>query len=116
MMHDAHNLFEYEAALAHRDDHLPSYKAAEKMVKSGKFHYSVEQVRQAIKRYCNVFGLDFTAKEVAEFISKEDEIDYYKLYITIQKRKSILKNEAFIEETELERDGCCVWRLVDGNC
>ena len=98
--------------LSHTNDPLTSFKSAEEIVKSGIFHYSVEQVRDAIKRYCNVFGLDFTAKEVAEFISKEDEIDYYKLYITIQKRKSILKNAAFIKETDREREGCTVWELV----
>lgn len=98
--------------LARDKDPMTSHIAAEEIVKSGKFHYSVEQVRQAIKRYCKVFGLDFTAKEVAEFISKEDKIDYFKLYIVIQKRKSVLKNEAFIKETDRERDGGKVWELV----
>lgn len=97
--------------LAHTNDHLTSFEAAEKMVKSGKFHYSVEQVREAIKRYCKVYGLEFTPKEVAEFISEEDKIDYFKLYIVIQKRKSVLKNEAFIKQTDRKRNDCAVWEL-----
>ena len=100
-------------SLSHTKDRLTSFKAAEKIVESGVFHYSVEQVREAIKRYCNVMMRpDFTAKEVAEFISREDRIDYFKLYIVIQKRKSVLKNHSFIKETDMERDSCCVWRLV----
>lgn len=102
----------FDQPLAHTNDPQTSFKAAEKIVSSGIFHYSVLQVRDAIKRYCKIFGLDFTAKEVAEFISAEDEIDYYKLYIVIQKRKSVLKNAAFIRETDRERDGCTVWELV----
>lgn len=99
--------------LSHSKDPITSHKAAEKVVKSGMFHYSVEEVRKAIKRYCNVMMTpDFTAKEVAEFISREDRVDYFKLYIVLQKRKSILKHECFIKETELERDGCAVWRLT----
>lgn len=97
--------------LAHTKDPITSYEAADKIVKSGVFHYSVEQVRQAIKRYLKVFGPDFTAKEVAEFISEEDKIDYFKLYIVIEKRKSVLKNQCFIKETERERDDCKVWEL-----
>lgn len=122
---DTNTLFEFAARgargaraqaevhkLCHRDDSITSVKAAEKLVKSGKFHYSVEQVRQAIQRYCNVMMiLDFTAKEIATFISNVDEIDYFKLYIVIQKRKSVLKNQAFIEETDTERNGHTVWRL-----
>lgn len=99
--------------VAHTDDPQTSYKAADKLVKSGIFHYSVEQVRDAIKRYCNVMMRpDFTAKEVADFISKEDRIDYFKLYIVIQKRKSILKNQGFIKETDREREERVVWELV----
>lgn len=98
--------------LSHTNDPQTSFEAAEELVNSGRFHYSVEQVRQAIKRYCNVFGLEFTAKEVADFISKEDKLDYFKIYIVIQKRKSVLKNECFIKETDRERDGGKVWELV----
>lgn len=98
--------------LSHTNDSKTSFKAAEKMIESGKFHYSVEQVREAITRYCKVFGFEFTTKEVAEFISEEDNLDYFKLYIVIQKRKSVLKNQAFIEETDRERDECTVWELV----
>lgn len=94
--------------LSHTKDSQTSYEAANKMVKSGKFHYSVEQVRQAITRYCKVFGFEFTAKEVADFISREDRIDYYKLYIVIQKRKSVLANQGFLKITERECDDCCV--------
>jgi len=55
---------------------------------------------------------DFTAKEIAWFISEEDKVDYYKTYIMIQKRKSILKDRDFVQETNRERDGCAVWEKV----
>ena len=101
----------FDQPLSHTEDPRTSFDAADKIVTSGVFHYSVEQVREAIRRYCKVFGCDFTAKEVAEFISKEDRTDYFKLYIVIEKRKSVLKNQGFIKETERKRDECKVWEL-----
>ena len=98
---------------AHAKDPQTSFDAGQKMIESGKFHYSVEQVRRAIKRFCKAkMRLDFTAKEVARFISKEDGIEYFPLYITIQKRKSVLRNQAFIKETGTEREDCGVCKLI----
>ena len=98
--------------VAHTEDSKTSFKAADREVKSGRFQYSVEQVREAITRYCKVFGFEFTAKEVADFISKEDEIDYFKLYIVIQKRKSVLANQGFLKITGRERDDCCLCEKI----
>lgn len=96
---------------AHTDDPQTSFVAGQKMVESGRFHYSVEQVRQAIKRYCKEKGeTDFTAKEVAKYISTKDDHPYYELYITIQKRKSVLRG--FIEDTNMVRKDCAVWKLL----
>ena len=94
--------------MSHTKDSVASFEAADKLVSSGKFRYSVEQVRLAIERYCKVMMRpDFTAKEVAWFIREEDDLDYFKLYIMIQKRKSVLK--ADYKETDRERGGCAVW-------
>ena len=98
----------FDQPSSHTKDPQTSYEAAEKVIKSGKFQYSVEQVREAITRYCKVFGFEFTAKEVADFISKEDKIDYYPLYIIIQKRKSVLENQGFLIITDRESNDCCV--------
>jgi len=101
---------EYRRALSHRNDPQTSYRAADKAVNTGIVNSSVQAVQDYINRFCNVFQRpDFTPKEVAWFISEEDKVDYFKVYIAIQKRKSILKDKDFIVETDRERDGCKVW-------
>jgi hypothetical protein len=92
-------------------DSLPAHRAADKAIKSGRVESEVRRVREYINRFCNTFQRpDFTAKGVAAWISEQDKIDYFPTYIMIQKRKSILKDRGFIEETDLpERDGCAVW-------
>lgn len=100
-------------ALSHRADPLTSFKAAERVQKSGKFQYSVNQVRQAIIKYQKAMRRpDFTAKELAAFISKEEQIDYFRIYYVIEKRLSVLKDEYLIKQTNLEREDCQVWQII----
>ena len=100
----------FDRPFARDTDPITSHKAADKAVKTGLVDSSVKAVRDYIERYCNVhMRPDFTAKEVAEFISKEDRVDYFKVYIAIQKRKSILKDQDLIVEADRESDGCKVW-------
>jgi len=64
-----HTLF--DIPLAHSNDPVTSFKAAEQVQKSGKFQYSVNQVREAIIRYQRtMMRPDFTAKELAAYKSK----------------------------------------------
>ena len=90
--------------LAHRDDPITSYEAADRMVKSGALNRQEERVLDAIKCYkCSTWKEDFTAKELSNISS----INYY----TIQRRLSGLHNKGKIERTGEKRDGCCVWKL-----
>ena len=96
--------------LARDKDPIASHKAADKVIESGYADSQVDKIWQYIERFCNaMMRPDFTAKEVAWFVSREDNVDYYKTYITIQKRKSILKDRGLITEMNMERDGCTVW-------
>ena len=97
--------------LARDKDPITSHEAADKAVESGRVDTEIELVRRYINRFCNTFQRpDFTAKGVANWISEQDRIDYFPVYIMIQKRKSILYDRGFIEKTNLkERDGCAVW-------
>ena len=96
--------------LARDKDPVASHRAADKIVESGYANSQVEIIWQYIERFCKaMMRPDFTAKEVAWYISREDDVDYYKTYITIQKRKSILKDRGLISEMNMERDGCTVW-------
>jgi len=103
----------FDIPLAHRNDPDTSFEAADKMVKSGKFQYSVNKVREAIKRYQRVMMRpDFNAKELALFISDEEQIDYFRLYYVIEKRLSVLEKENMIKRTNLERNNCQVWQII----
>jgi len=97
---------------SHKNDPITSFKAEDKHKQSGKFQYSVNQVREAIIRYQRtMMRPDFTAKELAAFISEEEQIDYFRLYYVIEKRLSVLEH-ILIKRTSEERNGCKVWQII----
>ena len=96
---------DYKSAppLAHRDDPITSYEAADKMIKSGKLSKQEDLVLRYVKGWSKtVNSSEFTAKDLA-FCG----IDYY----IVQRRLSGLCQKSKIERTGEKRDGCCVWRL-----
>ncbi len=114
-MNEANNGFEYEGcstALARKENPQTSKDAAEKMVNSGALNQQQKNVYEAILRwtkYCDTF----TTKDIASCISW---CTYDKAYDICRKRFSGLRDKGKIELTGGRRDGCQVWRLVDGNC
>jgi len=92
--------------VAHRDDPITSYEAAEKMIKSGALSQQENQVYTWIVSYLKVNQKkDFTAKEVVWW-------RYANKYHIIERRLSGLHRKSKIERTGEKRDGCCVWRLA----
>lgn len=90
--------------LAHRDDPITSYEAADKMIESGKLSRRQEEVYQAIiETLANSTLNTFTPK----FIALWSGVDYHE----IQRRLNELRQKSKIERTGEKRDGCCVWRL-----
>ncbi len=87
--------------LAHRNDPVTSYIAADKLVKSGRLSRQERRVFRAIEVYC-CFS-NFTARGLSNYCG----LDYY----LIQRRLSGLKNKGKIERTGKKRNGQCVWRL-----
>ncbi len=96
---------EYKSAppLAHKNDPITSYEAADKMIKSGKLSKQEEEIYCAILRIYAPINCEFTAKQLSDTTG----INYY----TIQRRLSGLRQKSKIERTGEKRDGCCVWRL-----
>lgn len=108
----------FDRPLAHRNDPITSYEAADKMVKSGALNRQEEGVYNDMRRYIiDCFHKDVTARELAEWCISND-------YYTIQHRLSGLHNKGKIERVQSglrsvrsgnlipkKRDGCCVWRL-----
>ena len=115
-MNEADNGFEYEGCdtttLARKENPQTSKDAAEKMVKSGALNRQENEVFDVIKKY----GLDFTTKDIARSVWWHTEMPYDKAYDICRKRFSGLQMKGKIELTGDRRDGCRVWRLVDGNC
>ena len=108
--------------LAHRDDPITSYEAAEKMVKSGKLSKQERFVYRQIKWYLRYYSQnDFTPKQVAN-----SPVPDSRLYSTIQRRLSALRRKGKIDRLNTEggiykencgqklmkRQGCAVWRLL----
>lgn len=110
--------------LAHTNDPLTSFKAAEKMVRSGALSEQENQVFGWIKTYLKNHpkkAKDFTAREIAmwRFANK---------YHVIQRRLSGLRNKGKIGRVRLDggiccgpkpntkylvvREGYCAWRLL----
>lgn len=90
--------------LAHTNDPITSYEAAEKMVESGNLTRQQESVLRIIQRYSRNHR-DFTPLELTDGHRTA-------LYFAIQRRKNELKNKGKIEETGEIREGLEVWRLV----
>lgn len=96
---------------AHTKDPMTSFKAAEKMVKSGKLSHQEQQVFSAIMdviRFARRYH--FTAKELTQSFTAFESYDH--AYHKIQRRLSGLRNKGKIERTGEKRNGCCVWRLI----
>jgi len=91
--------------LSHTNDPTTSYKAADKMVKSGALSRQEQEVWETIKYHVNnTFYKTFTAKELVGW----RHLDYY----LIQRRLSGLRNKGRIERTGEKRNGCMVWRII----
>lgn len=104
---------EYKNAppLAHRDDTMTSFEAADKMVKSGALNRQEQQVyteivlyKERIRFLKNYKDKGVTAKELAKWSGLN--------YWVIQRRLSGLRNKGKIERTGEIRDGSNAWRLV----
>jgi len=99
-------LFE-QPPLAHTNDPLTSFDAADKMVESGALARQERLVLVAIQDVCRALGrTDFTPKEIVKWNTRFD-------YHTIQRRLSGLRNKGKIERTGEKRGGCCVWKLKE---
>jgi len=103
----------FEQPLSHTDDPITSYKAADRMVKSGALSKQEQEVYEAIDSYIHAIRVagslhytksDFTAKD----IFSSSTISYY----TIQRRLSGLRNKDRIERTGEKRDNCSVWKII----
>lgn len=93
----------FEKPLAHTNDPITSFDAADKIVKSGALSRQEKQVHKAIVKFFSVPNRPFTARGLA-FVSNID-------YFVIQRRLSGLHNKGKIQRTGEKRDGCCVWRI-----
>lgn len=89
--------------LAHTNDSLTSFEAADKMVKSGELSKKQAVVLKVMRTYSNNHA-DFTPRDLAGG-------NWSSLYFEIQRRKNELKNKGLIEKIGKTRDGCEVWRL-----
>ena len=95
--------------LSHILDPATSYKAADRMVKSGELELQEIQVLDAIILFIKLFGMrDFTAKE----ISIEGSVSYH----TIQRRLSGLRNKGYIERISINNNGNPPWKKRNGCC
>ena len=107
--------------LSHINDPLTSYKAAEKMVKSGELNRQEKKVWVAINDYLYCFSKsNFTTKDIPKMMRY---YSYDKAYDICRKRFSGLEMKNKIELIRIDfdkktlkhiykrRDGCRVWRL-----
>lgn len=103
----------FDRPLSHTGDPETSYKAADRMIESGKLSRQERAVWKVIcdittnhqlESYACSGAEDFTAKELSNWSG----IDYY----TIQRRLSGLRHKGKIEHTGEKRNNCCVWRII----
>lgn len=94
--------------LSHSFDPQTSYDAADRMLKSGKLNKQEQYVLDSIHSIAGstMLSFNFTAKDIACWTT----ISYY----TIQRRLSGLRNKGKIERTGERRNGCCVWKIKNG--
>ena len=100
--------------LAHSNDQITSYRAGERIARTGELSRQEREVHQACKDYLAIH-VDFTAKDIAGIMSVKNIRNFQDNYYKVQRRFSGLHRKGFIERTDKRRDDCCVWRLVDGN-
>lgn len=112
----------FDQPLAHTNDAITSYKAADKMIESGKLNEQEAEVYDVLKRHDRDAG--YTAKELAFLMEGVYETCYFK----IQRRLSGLRRKGKVGRIRLdgkldfsetpnrneimERNGCCVWKVA----
>ena len=113
MMEAQLTLFEQKTTpIVRKRDPITSYKAADKQIKSGRLEFGIAQIKEWAKKYQRAYlRPDMTAKELAAYISEEGKWNYTEVYYLVQKRKSVLVERGFFEETTKERDGHLVLKL-----
>lgn len=96
--------------LAHRNDPITSYRAGERMVRTGKLNKQEREVLRACRDYLSIHD-DFTAKDIAGMLSVGNTRSYTEQYFKVQRRFSGLRRKGYIERNGETRDDCKVWRL-----
>ena len=91
--------------LYHKNDPDTSKDAAIKTLK--KLGEQQREVLDAIRKYYSTG--DFTAKELAMRMARNQLSDYRYYYYLVQRRLNELAD--YIERTGGRRNGCAVWRL-----